>query len=333
MLNVFNLKTATPLLLIICACSSMQKELPLEVEKTSASLQTKSPSQFVITQSFRKNRDKCESIESKLAVSIRRRDGAMVPLQSSCSNESGYITTESTTYHPAGDYTVTFSKNRRQFSPRAARVLLRYRNADFNSAEDAITTAAPTLEPNQKLAGEVAYFRGDQTDWVRLSGKNTSAELVWTGSSDTIEADVFAEAAGSQPLRKVGALAKAQPRRFTVSSDNLLVRFRAKEFSAAAQYQLMRRDSTAPKKGRVQVVDCYPTGAGMALALLKVSSGVAINDGVVISASSSAGERRTLGKCKITTLEGTEASCELSEYQAGDWVDFRAEKILPAGDA
>ncbi len=88
---------------------------------------------------------------------------------------------------------------------------------------------------------------------------------------------------------------------------------------------LASNESARPAKA--QVVDCYPVGSGMAVAVLKVSGGVQVNDSVAISARDANGRRRNLGRCLVKNVEGTEASCEMKYSERSEWVDFRVEGV------
>lgn len=85
-------------------------------------------------------------------------------------------------------------------------------------------------------------------------------------------------------------------------------------------------ESARPAKA--QVVDCYPVGSGMAVAVLKVSGGVQVNDSVAISASDANGIRKNLGRCVVKNVDGTEASCEMKYNERSEWVDFRVEGVF-----
>lgn len=82
------------------------------------------------------------------------------------------------------------------------------------------------------------------------------------------------------------------------------------------------------RSAKAQVVDCYPVGSGMAVAVLKVSGEVQVNDSIAISASDANGNRRHLGRCVVKNVDGTEASCEMQYNERAEWVDFRVEGVF-----
>lgn len=318
-------------LTVLGGCATAPSSLPTEVEGTQSVIRLGAPGKILVRQTFRNKRDKCHLVRDSLAVSIRHFNVGGLHTSTTCDDETGILLTQTTTVHPAGDYSLTLPRNRRRFSASPAVILVRYTNADFSSTEDSMAAGAAMLEANQKSVGEVHYHAGDQTDWIRLKGKNTAASLILMGSSDAVEADVFHLVPGSSGTRRVGSLVLGKPKTFQVSSDNVLIRVRAKELSGGSTYTLIRRDTEGTKKARVQVVDCYPVGAGMGVAILKVGQGLQVNDGVMISASDASGKRSSLGKCTITSIEGTEASCELPYSENAEWVDFRAENVFSGG--
>ncbi len=264
---------------------------------------------------------------------MRRYGVGDLPVNATCVYVTGIVLAQTVAFHPAGEYSISLPKNRRRLSAEPAKVLVRYKNADFSSGEDMLPIAAEPMEPNTKIKGDVHYHAGDQTDWVRMKGKGASVSLLFVSSGDGAEAEVFNALPGNSGVRKLGALSSGIPRSFPLGSDDLLVRVRAKDMSGSTIYSLVRRDSEGARKARVQVVDCYPIGAGMGMAVLKVTEGIQVNDGVVISASDAGGKRRTLGKCTVTSVNGTEASCELPYTDGAEWVDFKSEGVFSGGKA
>jgi hypothetical protein len=315
------------------ACTTLPSSLPLDVDGAHSLIQLGGPGQIIVRQAFRSRRDSCRSIRTALPVTVRHSGTKRIAMTVTCDDAAGSLVVQTTGYQPAGEYSISLAKNRRRFSPRPAKILVRYRSADFASTEDMLPIGAEGMEPNTKFKGDVHYHAGDQTDWIRLKGKNSSTSLVFLPSGEGAAAEVFSALPGNSGVRKLGTLKPSQTRSFPLGSDDLLGRVRAKELSGGTSYSLARRDGEATRRARVQVVDCYPTGAGMGMAILKVGEGVQVNDGVVISASDAGGRRRTLGKCTITTVNGAEASCELPYSDGAEWVDFRAEGVFSGGKA
>jgi hypothetical protein len=331
--RVFKQFTLMALALLPVACSTSPSALPTEVDGTHAMIQLGAPGQIVVRQTFRQKRDNCKSMRDPLQVSVRHYGVGELPMTVTCDDATGILLAQTTGFHPAGEYSLTLPKNRRRYSAAPAKILVRYRNADFASGEDLLPLTAEPVEPGIKYKGDVHYHAGDQTDWLRMKGKNASVNLVFMPEGDGAEAEVFSALPGNSGVRKLGTLTAGTPRTFALGSDDVLVRVRAKEMSGGTSYSLIRRDSEAKRQGRVQVVDCYPIGSGMGMAVLKIGEGIQVNDGVVISASDAGGKRRTLGKCTVTSVNGTEASCELPYTDGAEWVDFRAEGVFSGGKA
>jgi hypothetical protein len=327
---MFNFRFLDLVILVIslAACGSLPSSLPMEVVSSQAVIRLETEGKIVVQQSFRNKRDKCEEVRDALAVSIRRFDAGSLATITTCHEQTGIIVTQTHSVQPVGEYSFTLARNRRRLSPSPAKISLLYKNADFHSSEDAMSAGAQILEANQKVTGDVSYQSGDQTDWIRLKGKNTAASLVLVTSSVGLDADVFRTTPGGQGTQRIGSLFLNRPKIFQVAADDILVRLRAKEGESTLPYTLIRRDSEGSKKAKVQVVDCYPVGAGMGVAILKVGEGVQVNDGVVISASDASGKRHSLGKCRITSIEGADASCRLPYSESAQWVDFRVENVL-----
>jgi hypothetical protein len=331
---VFNSIVLAALVFLAMGCSTLPSSLPLEVDGSHTLIQLGGPGQIIVRQTFRIKRESCQSMKQALRVTVKRYGMGDLPTTATCDDATGIVLAQTVGFHPAGEYSISLPKNRRRLSAEPARVLVRYKNADFASGEDMLPITAEPMEPNTKIKGDVHYHAGDQTDWLRMKGKNSSVSLLFVATSDAAaEAEVFSALPGNSGVRKLGVLGNGTPRSFALGSDDLLVRVRAKDMSGGTGYSVVRRDSEGARKARVQVVDCYPIGAGMGMAVLKVTEGIQVNDGVVISASDAGGKRRTLGKCTVTTVNGTEASCELPYTDGAEWVDFKAEGVFSGGKA
>lgn len=317
--------------LIPLACASSTDYLPADIEGNFELLKLASPGHILVEQTFRNKRETCRSVRDALAVSIKGKTA--VALSVTCDEAAGTLVTQTKSVLPVGEYSISLPKYRRRYSPKPARLSVRYANADFASSEDKVALGAEGLEPNSKAKGEVHYHAGDQTDWVRLKGKNASVSLLFVPSGEGAKAEVFTALPGGSGERKLGELTSSKPRSFGIHNDDLLVRIQARERSGATSYSILRRDSEAVRRARVQVVDCYPIGSGMGVAVLKVVEGVQVGDAVVISASNAEAKRRTLGKCTVTSVNGADASCELPYSDTADWVDFRAEGVFSGGKA
>lgn len=280
-----------------------------------------------VEQRFRPLAGRCETAKKELTADIRGGRGK-VSVETACDEEKGLFTTRTAVQKP-GHYTIRLGRQRRLLGVSVAKVSLLYNQADFDSGEDASYAKAVALDAGQTATGEVHYHTGDRTDWYRMVGSRTTVALELKGvEGSAVEAEVFAPLPGGMGVRPLGTLPLGHPKRFSLGKDDVLVRIRARERSGRTRYELTRQDSEGTKSARVEVIDCYPTGGGMGLALLRVSDGVAIGDSILISASDASGRRRTLGKCSVTSLEAGQASCSLPYSAHADWVDFRAEGVF-----
>jgi len=320
------LKVTLPGLILLMGCATPGSQLPASFRGPHEVIQLAATGRIFIEQKFRPAKNRCRTATVDLATTVRGRQGR-VALEVTCDETTGKFL-GTTAFLPPGDYSLSLARNRRLYSSGPAVVSVLYRNADFESGDDGNFETALELEPGQKLEGAVHYHAGDRTDWIRMKGEKASVGLVFTAPEGSkLEAEAFSAMPGNSGVRRLGALPIGEPRRFPLGSDDLLIRVRAPERSGGASYSLVRRDTEGKKASRVQVIDCYPTGSGMGLAILRVSAGIAVNDSVVISASDSNGKRQTLGKCTVLSVDGPEASCQLPYSDQTDWVDFRADGV------
>ncbi len=318
---------------ILGGCSSLPSALPLKVDSGHALIQLGGTGKIEVRQTFRRPRDTCRSIAGELPVTIRRGGGRAIATTSSCNESEGVMTTETTTPQPRGEYAIGLRPNRRRYSSDPAVVRVHYAHAEFDSTEDSTPLGASMLEENSKLSGSVHYHGGDQTDWIRAKAKNASVSLVFLPRGGDANAEVFAALPGGSGVRKLGVLPAHQTKTFSVGTEDLLIRVRAIPLSGETAYGIVRRDSEATRRSKVEIVDCYGTGGGMGIALLKIGNGVQVGDGVVITASDASGKRHTLGKCTVTTVNGGEGSCELPYQDGAEWVDFKAVGVYSGGKA